>query len=36
VRFSLSRLTTEAEIDAAIGAVVKAVGKLRVVLPGRS
>lgn len=36
VRFSLSRLTTEAEVDAAIGAVVKAVGKLRVVLPGRS
>jgi cysteine desulfurase len=36
VRFSLSRLTTEAEIDAAIGAVVKAVGKLRGVLPGRS
>lgn len=36
VRFSLSRLTSEAEIDAAIGAVVKAVGKLRVVLPGRS
>jgi cysteine desulfurase len=36
VRFSLSRLTTEAEIDAVIGAVVKAVGKLRVVLPGRS
>ena len=35
VRFSLSRLTTEAEIDAAIGAVAKAVGKLRVVLPGR-
>jgi cysteine desulfurase len=35
VRFSLSRLTMEAEIDAAIGAVVKAVGKLRVVLPGR-
>jgi cysteine desulfurase len=35
VRFSLSRLTTAAEIDAAIGAVVKAVGKLRVVLPGR-
>lgn len=36
VRFSLSRLTTETEVDAAIGAVVKAVGKLRVVLPGRS
>lgn len=36
VRFSLSRLNTEAEVDAAIGAVVKAVGKLRVVLPGRS
>lgn len=35
VRFSLSRFTTEAEIDAAIGAVAKAVGKLRVVLPGR-
>lgn len=35
VRFSLSRFTTEAEIDAAIGAVAKAVGKLRVVLLGR-
>ncbi len=34
VRFSLSRLSTDAEIDAAIAAVVNAVGKLRVVLPG--
>lgn len=33
VRFSLSRLTTEAEIDEAIAAVAKAVGKLRVVMP---
>lgn len=35
VRFSLSRFTTEAEIDAAVSAVAKSVGKLRVVLPGR-
>ena len=35
VRFSLSRFTTVEEIDAAVAAVVKAVGKLRVVLPGR-
>lgn len=35
VRFSLSRFTTPEEIDAAAAAVVKAVGKLRVVLPGR-
>lgn len=34
VRFSLSRLTTAEEIDAAIAAVVRAVGKLRVVAPG--
>lgn len=36
VRFSLSRFTTAEEIDEAVSAVVKAVGKLRVVLPGRS
>lgn len=35
VRFSLSRYTTVEEIDAAASAVAKAVGKLRVVLPGR-
>ena len=35
VRFSISRFTTVEEIDAAVAAVVKAVGKLRVVLPGR-
>jgi len=35
VRFSLSRFTTAEEIDAAVVAVAKAVGKLRVVLPGR-
>lgn len=35
VRFSLSRFTTAAEIDAAVAAVVRAVGKLRVVLTGR-
>lgn len=35
VRFSLSRFTTNGEIDAAAAAVAKAVGKLRVVLPGR-
>ena len=35
VRFSLSRFTTVEEIDAAVAAVVKAVGKLRVVLSGR-
>jgi cysteine desulfurase len=35
VRFSISRFTTAEEIDAAVAAVVKAVGKLRVVLPGR-
>ncbi|HRQ87813.1 MAG TPA: aminotransferase class V-fold PLP-dependent enzyme [Bacteroidia bacterium] len=35
VRFSLSRFTAPEEIDAAIAAVVKAIGKLRVVLPGR-
>lgn len=35
VRFSLSRFTTAEEIDIAASAVVRAVGKLRVVLPGR-
>lgn len=35
VRFSLSRFTTAGEIDEAVAAVAKAVGKLRVVLPGR-
>ncbi len=35
VRFSLSRFTTSQEIDDAVAAVAKAVGKLRVVLPGR-
>jgi cysteine desulfurase len=35
VRFSISRFTTVEEIDAAVAALVKAVGKLRVVLPGR-
>jgi cysteine desulfurase len=35
VRFSLSRFTTAEEIDSAVTAVVKAVGKLRVMLPGR-
>jgi len=35
VRFSISRFTTVEEIDAAVAAVVKAVGKLRVVLSGR-
>jgi cysteine sulfinate desulfinase/cysteine desulfurase-like protein len=35
VRFSISRFTTVEEIDAAVAAVVKAVGTLRVVLPGR-
>ncbi len=35
VRFSLSRFTAPEEIDAAITAVAKATGKLRVVLPGR-
>ena len=33
VRFSLSRFTTREEIDASVTAVVKAVGKLRVVMP---
>ncbi len=33
VRFSVSRFTTEPEIDAAVEAVAKAVGKLRVVFP---
>ena len=33
VRFSLSRFTTEAEIDQAVTAVSQAVGKLRVVMP---
>lgn len=35
VRFSLSRFTTAAEINAAIAAVARCVSKLRVVLPGR-
>lgn len=35
VRFSLSRYTLSEEVDAAVAAVAKAVGKLRVVLPGR-
>jgi len=35
VRFSLSRFTSGEEVDAAAAAVVRAVGKLRVVLPGR-
>lgn len=35
VRFSLSHYTRDEEIEEAIGAVVKAVGKLRVVLPRR-
>ncbi len=34
VRFSLSRFTTAAEIETAVAAVVRAVGKLRVVRPG--
>jgi cysteine desulfurase len=34
VRFSLSRFTSAEEIEAAAAAVVKAVGKLRVVMPG--
>ncbi len=33
VRFSVSRFNTEAEIDEAIAAVARAVGKLRVVMP---
>lgn len=33
VRFSLSRFTTAEEIDQAIAAVIKAVGKLRIVMP---
>ncbi len=33
VRFSLSRFTTREEIEASIEAVIKAVGKLRVVMP---
>jgi cysteine desulfurase len=33
VRFSLSRFTTREEIDGSVAAVVKAVGKLRVVMP---
>jgi cysteine desulfurase len=35
VRFSLSRFTTAEEIDASVAAVARAVGKLRVLLPGR-
>ncbi len=35
VRFSLSRFTTGEEIEAAVAAVVKAVGKLLVVMPSR-
>lgn len=33
VRFSFSRFTTGGEIEAAVSAIVKAVGKLRVVMP---
>lgn len=36
VRFSLSRHTTEKEIDEAVGILEKAVGKLRIVLPSGS
>ncbi len=35
VRFSLSRYTTAGEIETAVAAITKAVGKLRIVLPGR-
>jgi len=33
VRFSLSRFTTDGEIASAIAAIIKAVGKLRIVMP---
>jgi len=36
VRFSLSRFTTASEIETAVAAVAKAVGKLRVVMPSSS
>lgn len=35
VRFSLSRFTTRDEIETAVAAIAKAVGKLRVVMPSR-
>lgn len=35
VRFSLSHLTTEEQIDTAAGKIVEAVGKLRVVMPSK-
>ena len=33
VRFSLSRFTTDVEIASAVAAIIKAVGKLRIVMP---